>query len=92
MVVFLLEKNMLRQEVEALLKVECGDGFELKLYPVLLNTKGLTRPEKFDHLCSRSRYWVGYLNTNYGQIATGYFHTTNHQAASELYKEYISWK
>jgi hypothetical protein len=83
---------MLRQEVEALLKMECGDNFELLLRPVLLSRGQLTRPAKFDWYCSRSRYWIGQLDTSMGYIVTSHYHTTNHQAASELYKEHITWK
>lgn len=83
---------MLRQEIEALLRVEFGDGFELKLNPVRLSKSQLTKPGKFDWGYSRTRYWVGYLDTGYGQITTGCYHTTNHKAASELYKVHLLWK
>jgi hypothetical protein len=83
---------MLKAEVEALLKVEFGDDFELKLNPVRLSKSQLTRPGKFDWNCSRAFYWVGYLDTRYGQITTGHYHTTNHKAASELYKVHLLWK
>ena len=83
---------MLKQEIEALLKVECGDDFELRLYPVRLSRKQLTRPEKYDWLASNAIYWVGQLDTDMGYITTNQFHYTNHKAASELYKKYTLWK
>lgn len=83
---------MLKQEIEALLKLECGDGFELLLYPVRLCRKQLTRPERYDRLASKAIFWIGQLNTNYGVITTRHFHYSNHKAASELYKAHTSWK
>ena len=83
---------MLRGEVEAVLKVECGDDFELRLYPVRLSRKQLTRPERYNRLARKAIFWVGQLDTNRGYITTRHFHYTNHEAASELYKTHLSCK
>lgn len=84
---------MLKQEIEALLKVELGEyGYVMFLKPIRLSRKQLTRPEKYDAQFSRAIYWIGQLDTPKAYLVTNHYHPTNHQAASELYKNYLLCK
>jgi hypothetical protein len=84
---------MLKQEIEALLKIEHGEGYTLKVYPVRLKRSSLRINDRFDWRYRRTIYWIGELDTkNGGFFVTKNYHLTNHGAAKELYRTYTLCK
>lgn len=94
MVYKLLERvQMLKHEVEALLKIELDKKFTIRLWPVRLNKATMVYPTRFDWEYRYTRYWVGELDIDGGALfTTRNYNITNHKAATELYRTYLLCK